>query len=56
MELLIAVEPGTPTVGLWCPHCVLPSAFSMPLNLLTASGVTTLLTPYVACYDCGRRL
>lgn len=40
--VVIHIAPGTPTVGLWCPRCLLPSGVEIPVHTLAASGVGQL--------------
>ena len=30
-ELIIDIRPGEPELGLWCPNCLLPSAYTVPI-------------------------
>lgn len=39
-DLTVRVMAGDPERGIWCAPCALPSAVSVPVYLLTASGVT----------------
>jgi hypothetical protein len=41
-EVVYHVEPGEPILGLWCETCLLPSVVSVPVLLLTDSGVSDL--------------
>lgn len=51
----IYVHVGQPTLGLWCPYCLLSSGYSAPLHQLSMDGVTQLGT-LRKCYDCDRLL
>lgn len=52
--VFLHMEPGTPTFGVWCPHCLLPSAVSTAVNILWGTGVTTLGV-LTLCEGCGCR-
>lgn len=52
--VFLHLEPGTPTFGLWCPDCLLPSAALFPVNILLADGVTQLGT-LTTCTSCERQ-
>jgi hypothetical protein len=32
------IVPGTPTTGLWCETCLLPSRYEVPLYVLGSDG------------------
>jgi len=36
----VRAVPGTPIRGLWCETCFRPSVISVPIHLLSGSGVT----------------
>lgn len=45
---VIILRVGTPTLGEWCPRCVLPSAGLYPVY---AGAVE--VGQFLACLDCG---
>lgn len=52
MAIAMHVVAGTPTTGLWCPKCLLPSVIEVPLGFLTLNGYTSMPS-HVFCHDCG---
>lgn len=53
--VVIHITPGTPRFGLWCPACLLPSGYEVPMHTLTRSGVGTLGV-IRRCHDCDEPL
>ena len=51
----VRVTPGTPVPGLWCPYCLLPSGYQVPMLAISPHGVT-VVGHMAECYDCQRRL
>jgi hypothetical protein len=53
--IIVTVHLGEPETGIWCPHCLLPSAVSWPVVAdkprLFPAGVTVTI-----CQDCGANL
>ncbi|MCV7100972.1 hypothetical protein [Mycobacterium palustre] len=52
MAIVVNVVAGAPAWGLWCPICLKPSGYAVPLYFLTTQGVTSL-GPVRKCHDCG---
>jgi hypothetical protein len=52
LSVTIRVMAGDPVTGLWCETCALPSVISVPVYLLSNSGVT-LHGHALKCADCG---
>lgn len=48
----VELEPGTPVRGVWCPHCLLPSALTFPISLLGPGGLTPC-GEVTVCHDCS---
>jgi hypothetical protein len=48
-------EFGEPTVGLWCPDCLLPSGAAQNFMLMF-EGKPDHLFRFRCCLDCGRDL
>lgn len=55
MAIILHLAPGTPEVGLWCPECLKPSGYMVPIYALSPSGVGRLGT-LRKCHDCYRPL
>jgi hypothetical protein len=55
MALIIHIETGEPIFGLWCPHCLLPSGFELPICSVSEFGVGSLGS-VKRYYDCERPL
>lgn len=49
--VVVDIVPGTPTVGLWCDRCQLPSGVEVPVHALSASGVGQIAVMR-HCTDC----
>jgi hypothetical protein len=47
--------PGVPTLGLWCPTCLLPSGYDVRVYAFTDHR-TWLVGTDRRCYDCGTPL
>lgn len=52
MPYVVYIEVGEATPGVWCPACLLPSAFQMPVYQMCGHGCTLLFT-LLTCPDCG---
>lgn len=48
----IDLAEGTPTYGLWCPHCLLPSVVETPIHALRDDGPHQF-GAHRACRQCG---
>lgn len=48
----VYAEIGTPSTGIWCDTCMLPSKILLPVQGLGEEGVLPLGT-ISACPDCG---
>lgn len=46
---------GDPVFGLWCPYCLLPSGYEIPVHRLSTSGVTPMMN-LRKCHDCDRNI
>ncbi|AXN51245.1 hypothetical protein DSM43518_04787 [Mycobacterium marinum] len=46
------LEPGEPTLGLWCPTCMLPSGYEVRVYAFSASRCG-LIGTIRRCHDCG---
>jgi hypothetical protein len=46
---------GVPTLGLWCPACLLPSGYQLRVYAVGHSSVFLVGTTR-ACHDCGAPL
>lgn len=51
----VALLPGVPTFGLWCPHCSLPSGCLLRWYAFTVASVRCIAT-LRRCLDCGADL
>lgn len=40
----LTLAPGTPTVGLWCETCLLPSRYEVPVYVLLGDGPSRIGT------------
>lgn len=43
-DVRIPLTPGTPTTGLWCPTCLLPSRCETPIYVLGEAGPFVIAT------------
>lgn len=50
--LILHVVPGTPTLGLWCPKCLLPSGYEVGLYILCSDGPRRI-GKVRECHDCA---
>ncbi len=53
--MVVHVEVGEPTTGLWCPRCNLPSGYEAPLYTMWDSGIGRIGT-LRRCHDCDHPL
>ena len=53
--LVIEVDTDKLQLGLWCPKCLLPSGYEVPLITLSESGVGQL-GMLRRCHDCDSPL
>ena len=53
--VIVTVSLGEPETGVWCPHCLLPSAVRWPIVAdmprLFPAGLSVTI-----CQDCGAQL
>ncbi|SKD94290.1 Uncharacterised protein [Mycobacteroides abscessus subsp. massiliense] len=49
--VVLHISPGTPETGLWCPRCLKPSGYALPLYVLGAEGPWRIATVR-KCHDC----
>lgn len=49
--ITVRVDPGSPTVGIWCNDCKVPSVVSVPLSTVLDDGVLSL-GEFIACTEC----
>lgn len=57
MVIEMHVLTGDAIHGLWCPHCALPSAATVPIVGVNPETLRLILrTEGTWCLDCGRQL
>lgn len=44
------LQPGTPTTGLWCPTCLLPSAVRYPVSVLMPGPAVRSVGELTICH------
>jgi len=49
---VLDLVPGTPTTGLWCDACLLPSRITVPIYVLADDGPVQIGT-IDRCYRCA---
>ena len=56
-HVTLYIEPVCEQVetGLWCPHCLKPSGYVLPMKRLTESGVSDFGS-LRKCHDCDASL
>lgn len=54
-KVTIQVGYGELVTALWCPHCLKPSGYRLPVYWLKTTGVSSLGTVH-KCHDCGAAL
>lgn len=55
VTVFVVVDEAKLETGLWCPHCLLPSGWRVPLLTLSLAGVGQFGT-IARCYECDRPL
>lgn len=51
MAIAVTLTPGTPTTGLWCDTCQLPSLVRIRVHTMTAEGVG-IIGSITRCTNC----
>ncbi|AAN12577.1 gp16a [Mycobacterium phage Che9c] len=52
MAVIVHLWTGEPEVGLWCPKCLLPSGYRVPLYHISINGISDW-GAITKCHDCG---